>query len=226
MRRRETHTRARLWLVLLLSLGISASSLARDEPPPPATFTEIGVDLEPEARRIYTQLHQTLEAELEDGSITAANILVRTLRLTQITSGIVTIDGDEGTLERRVSSAKLDALVELLEDLEPEEPVVVFGRFRADVATGLLAATKAGRSGFELSGKRNQLEDWRAAGPGAVLSAQTQAGGVGIDLSAARHCVFLSQGFSLADYEQAVARIHGPDSTRPVSYHQIGRAHV
>ncbi len=107
MRRRETHTRARLWLVLLLSLGISAASLARDEPPPPATFTEI--------------LGRILE--MEDTRSTGGSELARLLR------------HDEPGIRRRAALAAgrigdpslVPALLDLMNDPEIEvEKMAVF----------------------------------------------------------------------------------------------------
>ena len=56
----------------------------------------------------------------------------------------------------------------------------------------------------------------------AVLGVQIQSGGVGIDLTQARYAVFHSIGFSLGDFDQAVARLHRPGQTRHVHiYHLV-----
>jgi SNF2 family DNA or RNA helicase len=47
------------------------------------------------------------------------------------------------------------------------------------------------------------------------------AGGLGIDLTAARRCVYYSLGFSLGDYEQSLARLHRPGQGHPVTYYHL-----
>ena len=53
---------------------------------------------------------------------------------------------------------------------------------------------------------------------------QIQSGGIGIDLTRAAYCFFFSLGYSLAEYEQAVARLHRPgQERRTFIYHLIAQ---
>jgi SNF2 family DNA or RNA helicase len=70
------------------------------------------VDLEPEALKAYRDLVRDSYAELEDGSVTAANILTRLMRFSQLTGGF--IQPDDGKL-RQISKAKLAALKDIVE---------------------------------------------------------------------------------------------------------------
>jgi hypothetical protein len=54
-----------------------------------------------------------------------------------------------------------------------------------------------------------------------VLAAQIQSGSEGLDMTEAAFCAYMSLGYSLFEYEQSRARIHGPDQTRPVAYYHI-----
>jgi SNF2 family DNA or RNA helicase len=54
--------------------------------------------------------------------------------------------------------------------------------------------------------------------PGQILGAQIQSGGVGVDLTQARYCIFYSLSFSLGDFQQAIARIHRPGQKGTVFY--------
>ena len=136
--------------------------------------------------------------------MTAKNAMVKLIRLAQITGGVVRTE--QGG-EERIDSAKLDALVDILEEIEPGEPVVVFGRFHADLDAVKEAAARNERRCFELSGRVNQLAEWSAGAGGNVLAVQIQAGGVGIDLTRARYSIYYSPTFSLGDYEQSLARV-------------------
>jgi SNF2 family DNA or RNA helicase len=171
-------------------------------------------DLAPGARRLYYQLQKELVAEVEQGTVTAANALTKLLRLQQITSGAVT-DDDGRTIE--VPSGKAELLADVMEDLDPKEPLVVFARFVHDLDVIRDTAKAQGRTVAELSGRTNDLKLWQDGGAD-VLAVQIQAGGVGIDLTRARYAIYYSLGFSLGDYEQSLARIHRPGQTRPVTY--------
>lgn len=192
---------------------------------PEATHVTRHFDLSASARKIYAELDKdfttTLEAYGEgDQTITASNVLVKLLRLHQCTSG--TVRDDEGT-DHVVDTGKRALLADVLEDLDPHEPVVVFCKFRADLDA---VAEIAGAEYRELSGRRRDLEAWQS-GDGTVLGVQLQSGGVGIDLTRARVCVYYSKDFNLGAYDQSLARVHRPGQTRPVLYvHLVCRESV
>jgi SNF2 family DNA or RNA helicase len=109
----------------------------------------------------------------------------------------------------------------MLEDLPNTEPGVIFCRFRSDIESATAAAKATGRTTSELSGSANQLAQWQA-GDTSTLVTQIQSGGIGIDLTRASYAVFFSLGYSLAEYEQAVARLHRPgQAKRTLIYHLI-----
>lgn len=170
------------------------------------------VQLDRELRH-YLSMSQHLVAEIGAGVVTASNALDKLLRLQQLTGGCLAGE--------RVGEAKLDALRDILDDLPPGEPVVVFARFSDDLRAVNQAAVASERPYFELSGQANQLAAWQAAQGGGVLGVQIQAGGVGIDATRARFCVYYSVGFSLGDYLQSRARTLRPGQTRDVRYFHL-----
>jgi SNF2 family DNA or RNA helicase len=172
------------------------------------------VELEPSALRVYRQLHAKFVADVAEGTITASNVLTRLLRLAQCASG--TVKTDDGA-ESIVSTAKEDLLADVLDGLERDEPVVVFCRFRTDLDAVHRVAAAAGRASKELSGRRNELQDWQE-GHGSVLAVQIQAGGVGIDLTRARYAVYYSVNYSLGDYDQSRRRLYRPGQSRHCTY--------
>lgn len=186
---------------------------------PPVTIQTRRCDLGPEGRALYEAVEGELATELFDGGkVVAANSLVRLLRLQQITSGYVSAETESGaTVDREVDGAKIAELSEILDEIRDDEPVVVFCRFRRDLRAVERLATEKGRGYRELSGDRNELRAWQDARGGEVLGVQIKAGGVGVDGTRAAYVVFFSVGFSLADYEQALARVDRPGQTRPVT---------
>ena len=97
---------------------------------PPATDVTYHCDLTGEAARIYKDLEEDFVARVKDGTVTAANAMVKLLRLQQVTGGCVPTD--DGTIHR-IDSAKQKLLADTLEDIGKDEPVVVFCRFTADL---------------------------------------------------------------------------------------------
>ena len=116
-----------------------------------------------------------------------------------------------------LNTAKEDALADMLTDISPTSPVVVFCVFKHDLVAVARAAAKAKREAFELSGAVNQLKEWKASN-GGVFAVQIQAGAEGIDMTNANHAVYFSVPHSLALYNQSKARLYRPNQTRPVSF--------
>lgn len=182
---------------------------------PEAVHTYRVVSLTPDTLRAYKQMEQTFIADVGAGRVVASNALAKLLRLQQITSGYLPREDAEDVVQ--ISTEKMDALREVLSDLEPREPVVVFCRFRHDLDMVAMAARMEQRTSAELSGRVNELARWQDGGAD-VLAVQIQAGGVGIDLTRARYCVYYSLGFNLGDYLQSLARVHRPGQQRGVIY--------
>jgi SNF2 family DNA or RNA helicase len=176
--------------------------------------------LDKRTRQVYDAMEQDFVAMLEAGVITADNALVKLLRLAQIANGHATTEDGDST---QLGTEKRDLLAEVLDDLHGDydavrqEPVVVFTRFRPDLRAIREVAREKGLRDGELSGTHNDLQAWHD-GDVDLLAVQLQAGGVGIDLTRARYCVYYSHDFSLGNDAQTRARVHRPGQTRAVTY--------
>ena len=94
----------------------------------------------------------------------------------------------------------------------------VFCVFRHDIQSIKHAATEAGRKAYELSGKKNELQEWQQSKEGDVLAVQIRSGALGIDFTRAKYCAYYSLGFSLGDYSQSLKRVHRQGQKRRVTY--------
>lgn len=184
---------------------------------PAAIHQERTCKLCPAAMAAYRDLKKVAAALVEAGEITAANGAVKLLRLQQITGGNAALDSGEA---HRIDDSKQRLLQDVFEDLPLDEPIVVFARFTADLDRIAEACENTGRAYRELSGRVKELSEWQN-GNGNVLALQIQAGGVGIDLTRARYCIYYSVGYSLGDYEQSLKRTHRPGQTRTVFYYHL-----
>ena len=160
--------------------------------------------------------------------MTAANALSKLLRLQQIAAGFAVLDQQSqpdstwddspirNTCLEEISTAKRNLLGEVLEEIGPDERVVVFCRFHHDLNTIRDICDFLERPYLEISGRRNQYADWKNMDGYPVVGVQLQAGSLGIDLTEARYAIFYTLGFSLGDYQQSVARLYRPGQEQPV----------
>jgi len=194
---------------------------------PDAIHSKRYVELSSKELRVHNEIFETMVSEIAEGQVTASNALVRLLKLQQAICGYAKTD-DKELVE--LGSSRREALVELLDDLGVPggEPAVVFCRFHPDLDAVHAAAEKLGQQSLELSGRRSEWQTWQKdpSSP-PVLAVQIQAGGIGVNLTRARYSVFYSLGYSLGDYEQALARVHRPGQTRKCTHvHLISKGTV
>jgi hypothetical protein len=127
---------------------------------------------------------------------------------------------------REIGRAKLDAVLGFLE-AQSIDKAVLWCKFRAEM--GRLAdclRVRGGRSEVHLLQGQQKPEERdaakRAFAPGttsgpAYLVGHPLAGGAGINLAAANLAIYVSQGWSLKDRLQSIARIDRPGQTKPVT---------
>jgi SNF2 family DNA or RNA helicase len=187
---------------------------------PPETHVTYHCELSAEAQRVYRDLEKDFIAQVLDGTVTAANAMVKLLRLQQVTGGVVPTD--DGAVHR-IDNSKQKLFADTLEDIGKDEPAVVFCRFHADLDAIHEACEQNGFASLELSGRRDELRRWQD-GQAQVLAVQISAGGIGVDLTRARYSMYYSLSFSLGEYDQALSRVHRPGQTRPVEHiHLVAR---
>lgn len=171
-------------------------------------------NLSSKALKKYKQLERDFITKVNGKEVTALNALTKLLRLQQMTSGYL-VD-DEGEVNE-VDSSKKNLLSDVMEDLKTEEPVVIFARFRQDLDNIREVCEKQGRRYCELSGRSDDLDDWKNE-KYDVIGVQIQSGGVGVDLTRSRYAIYYSVGYSLGDYQQSLARIHRPGQEQNTTF--------
>lgn len=178
------------------------------------------VELEPKAMKIYKELQKESYTELGKKEVSAVNILTKLLRLSQVTGGHLT--DDEGD-NNAVSTAKLDALADILDSVMAEEKkIVVMARFVPEL-NDIEALLKKKGIGFASvrGGVKNREEEIRRFQEDSgcrVFVGQIAAAGLGITLTAASTMVFYSLDYSMSNFEQAKARIHRVSQTENCLY--------
>ena len=175
---------------------------------PPITKTIIPVSLPRRVMKAYKSMEKDFIIKLKNDAITAGNALVKALRLQMLTSGIEYTDSGRRII---MHTQKERALEELL-DASRNQRVVVFGRFKYDMKVAETAALYTGRAFSRIPPFPDHIED--------VAALQIRSG-IGVDLTEATVAIFLSTGYSLADVEQAIARLYRPPQSKPVRVYFI-----
>ena len=185
------------------------------------------VDLEPQALKVYKEIEKDSYAELdrirrgykgiEDDDrldtdpheITAANVLTRILRLSQITGGYV--GDDEGDVHQ-VSKAKMDALFDIIDSVMADgRKLVIMCRFVPEM-DGIEKELEKRRIQFShvrggVADRDEEVRRFQEDPDVAVFVGQIAAAGVGLTLTAASTMVFYSLDYDMSNFQQAKDRI-------------------
>lgn len=177
---------------------------------PEITEDIVPIELEPKAMKIYTDLEKESFAELKNSEVTAMNVLTKLLRLSQVTGGHLTDDESD---THQISTAKLDALSDIIDSaVEQGQKIVVMARFVLELNDiENLLQNKNIDYAVVRGGVKDRAEEVRRFQEDdncKVFIGQIAAAGLGITLTAASTMVFYSLDYSMANFDQAKARIH------------------
>ena len=177
------------------------------------------VEMSTKQKKAYTQMRDTMIAELESGdALTAPSILTQTTRLVQFASSYATMEVNEttGEMKARLSdpSCKVDALMDDISHGDfGDDSVAVCAVSRQLIELLSAAMTKAKIDHGLITGAQDEDERQKAiddfqSGKIKWILFTAQAGGVGVTLTAARRLIMLQRPWSLVDHKQALDRVH------------------
>lgn len=184
---------------------------------PPVIPSTRWVVLPPKHRKAYNQMKNNLIAEIEGGTLTAANQLVKAGRLVQLANsyGSLTVDPETGAERFTMTdeSPKLDAFMDDIENGDYDgHQVVVYSeskqllRFLAGRMDKRFHDAYVSITGDVTGDDRQRAMDIFQAG-GAQFCLLTKAGGEGITLTAADTLVRLVRPWSYRTDVQVAARV-------------------
>lgn len=167
-------------------------------------FVEMGKD----QAKAYKEMRDNFLTMLSEKFCVADMALTKLLRLQQIVSGFIKFDDD--TEKEFEENPRLDALAELLEELAPYHKVIVWAVFKKNYSQIKKLCDAMGFPTAELTGettdKDAEVKRFMADPLCRVMIANQQAGGIGVNLTAATYSIFYSRNFSLEADVQAEAR--------------------
>jgi SNF2 family DNA or RNA helicase len=199
---------------------------------PDKYYTRLGVHLHPKQRRAYDDMRRKMLAWVGDHEgepIAAPVVLSQLVRLQQFAVAygkVVAVkrrvkDPETGhyfdkiveTLALTEPSAKLDACMDIIEQLGPEDSIVFFSQSKQVMYMFAERLEKAKVSyamltGDTSQGARDRIVKEFQAGQRRVFIGTIAAGGVGITLTRASTVVFLDRTWSPSANRQAEDRLH------------------
>ncbi|MFA5262223.1 MAG: DEAD/DEAH box helicase [Opitutaceae bacterium] len=174
--------------------------------------------LSEEARAYYSAVMDQVR-QTQNKLIDITGVFVR---LRQITSGFVSVDGEPSPLQQ---NSKLDLLAGLLEEIPETEKVVVFNEF---IYSGDLVESHLRSAGIAFarlySGTRDKAGEFRrfVSDPKCrIFLANSQSAAQGLNLQVARYVVFYESPTSPIVRSQAEKRCHRPGQNRRVFVYDL-----
>lgn len=185
---------------------------------PPLLTQNYFVELTPSQQKLYNSMKQEFIAYVGDQACVATLAITKGLRLMQIASGFINVEGAANGEPRKniqlADNPRAKALKELLEEITPHSKVLVWAVFKENYETIRTVCGDLGVSFVEVHGeisagaKQENVKTFNENPECRVLIGHPGSGGIGINLVAASYSIFYSRNFSLEQDLQAEARNH------------------
>lgn len=180
---------------------------------PEKTYERREAEMSPKQAAAYKQFKKEMIADLDGGLGVALNPLTLLTRLTQLASATLTVQPD-GSMLMSAPSSKVEALVELLEDMGGA-PLAVFAESRQLIDLASERLTKEGISHSLIVGGQTELvrsmaEEDFMAGRVRVLLLTYGAGSESLTLTKADTICRMERSWSMIKNTQAINRIDRP----------------
>jgi Superfamily II DNA/RNA helicases, SNF2 family len=196
---------------------------------PPLHEIVIPIAMTPKQEELYTQMKRHLVVELEGNTSVAEFAMTKALRLQQILCGFVQ-DSDTHEVSWVDGDSRIQALGDLLESFGGEK-VIVWTVFQPTYDRIVKLCSKMGLEYALLTGeqsttqKQDAIESFQK-GIAQVLISNPAAGGVGINLQAAKYSIYFARSWSLEHLLQSQARNYRAGSEihdKVTHYHLVAK---
>jgi SNF2 family DNA or RNA helicase len=205
---------------------------------PPKVYESITVKPSKEQARILKDVGDAhiMGAQMGDLDLEVETVLERMIRYQQIVGGMFPYDEEDGTHGITPISGpnpKLDAMCDMIKDLDVNAKVIIWARFVpeqrmiAEYLNNFFGPSVAWYSaGATTSERKQMIEDFQDPHSTCrfFLSNPTM-GGIGLTLTAASYVIYYSNSFSLEDRLQSEDRAHRKGQTKSVTYIDIMMDH-
>lgn len=188
---------------------------------------DVVVTLPPEAQRQYIEMEKRLQIEFDTGKVVAANSAVASMKCRQLANGAIYTDVAL-TSFNEVHSAKIDALTDLIDELEGQPTLIAYD-FAHDLIRLKAALGKdTPHIGSGVSPKQSQeiVDAWNR-GELPVLLGQPLSMSHGLNMQeVGRAIIWFGLTWSLENREQFIRRIWRQGQTNRVFVYNIIADHT
>jgi SNF2 family DNA or RNA helicase len=199
---------------------------------PDEVTVDVPVKLKPDQLKAYNQMRKELVAFLDSGVAVAKVSLTKALRLLQITSGFVAVEGTEGQeldepIHRFDDTPRENALRELLTELSSTGKVLIWAVWKENYATIRRVCDELGIKYVECHGeisdaqKKRNIEAFNTDDSIGAYIGHPGSGGIGVNLVVAPFSIRYSRTASLEQWLQSRARNHRGGQTKKVTHYEI-----
>lgn len=190
---------------------------------PEKVYSKIPLSLEGDQKKSYEELAKNLVTEVAEKQVTAPVLISKLIKLKEILAGF--IKADDGTIIRLKQNVKMDALKDIIEDLPSDRKIVIWTYFREEIkmVSELVdpAATVILSGDTPLDARGVLVKRFQEDPKCRFFIGQQKAGGLGITLTAANYCVFLTNDYSPEVRLQAEDRLHRIGQVNKVTYYDL-----
>lgn len=180
--------------------------------------------LSPSQRRVYATAEQQLRYERDTGELDIFNALTKIIKLRQIVSGFIMLDGEATELPALHTNPRMKLFLELVRDLK--EPFIVWASFREEIAQIAQALKELNiecvqyHGGVKTKDREAAVDDFQT-GRAQAFVGQPQSGGLGLTLTAAHTVIYYSNDYNSETRLQSEDRPHRIGLDHPVLYIDI-----
>jgi SNF2 family DNA or RNA helicase len=187
---------------------------------PDKLYQVVKLDMTKQQMEIYKKLKEEFIYEFKDVVVTAPIMLTRLMRFSQITAGFT--KDIEGVEHEFAQNPKVAWIIDFIDDLDDEAKVVVFCRFRREISMLEDALRQRTIQSVSVHGgtedRIDRVRQFNTDKRTKVFIGQIQTAGIGINLTAASYCVFMSNSYSYGHRAQAEDRLHRIGQVKNVTY--------
>lgn len=185
---------------------------------PDITYHEIPVELDPKARKAYTELERQMVLALpeEETDISVASAAALSNKLLQLANGAIY---DEDRQVHEVHNCKIEAFLELIESLQGK-PALVFYNYQHD-RERILKALDGKRLRIRELKTTQDEDDWNSRKID-ILLAHPASSAYGLNLQqGGNHVIWFGLTWNYELYTQANKRLHRQGQTEKVIIHHL-----
>ena len=171
---------------------------------------------------IYKEAEQQLRYERDTGELDAFNALTKIVKLRQIVSGFIMLDGEATTLMEK--NPRMELFKEIVTDLDGQ--FIVWACFREEIAQIAKTLEKMGMTavqyhgGIKTADREAAVDDFQSGRARAFIG-QPQSGGIGLTLTAAQTAIYYANDYNSETRLQSEDRCHRIGTKHKVVYIDI-----